>query len=72
MKVKIYSIKCFAALLLLLGIGSASPAQVLTRTVEDIFLGSTTQSGSALKYTYTLYNDLSAPFSNVEILDIMP
>ena len=73
MKVKFYSIKHLAALVLFLGIGSASWAQVLTRKVEDIFLGpSQTQSGSALKYTYTIYNDLAAPFSNVEILDILP
>ena len=73
MKVKFYSIKRhLAALLLLLGIGSTSFAQVINRTAEDIFLGSYTQSGSAIRYTYTIYNDLAAPFSNVEILDIIP
>jgi uncharacterized repeat protein (TIGR01451 family) len=74
MKVKFYSIKRhLAAVLLLLGIGSTSFAQVITRTVEDIYLGpSYTQSGSVLKYTYTINNNLTAPFSNVQILDIMP
>jgi uncharacterized repeat protein (TIGR01451 family) len=73
MKVKFYSIKShLVTLLLLLGIGNTSFAQVLERTAEDIFLGATTQSGSAIRYTYTIYNDLAAPFSYVEILDIMP
>jgi uncharacterized repeat protein (TIGR01451 family) len=73
MKVKFYSIKRLTALLLLSVIGSTSFCQVINRTAEDIFLGpSHTQSGSALKYTYTIYNDLAAPFSNVEIIDIIP
>jgi uncharacterized repeat protein (TIGR01451 family) len=72
MKLKFYSIKSIVALMLLAGIGSAASAQVLERTTEDINFGTYTQSGSVLKFTYTIYNDLAAPFSKVEILDIIP
>lgn len=73
MKLKFYSFKRLAALLLLLGIGSVSSAQELTTLMVDYYTGNPyTQSGSPILVTYTIRNDQQSTMTGLRMADFIP